>query len=468
MTRWKYLPMLWLMFLASVLVSAPKAMAQWPDRHGPTRDGVVAESDAERLPIHWTDTENVAWKTPLHDQGHSSPVIAEGRVWLTAANAEGTRQFVIAIDEQTGEILHDRVVFENEIVEPLGGAVGFNNYAAPSCVLAPGAVYVHFGSYGTAKLDANTAEVIWQRRDLPCQHFRGPGSSPVLYGNKLVLTFDGVDQQYTTALDTETGKTVWRTDRSTDYGDLGDDGKPLRDGDMRKAYCTPAIVQVGDQMQVLSVGARAMQSYDLETGKEIWTLRHDSYNAGIRPLWLPEKKLALINTGSRGAQLVAVRLDASTTGDITDSHVVWVRERGNPRFAKPIEHDGLIFQVTDNGVLACVDADTGEELWKIRLSGDYRGSPIIAGDRLYFFNESGLATVVKAQREPQIIAENDVPEMATTACPAVSNGAIFVRGKEYLYKIQSHTDQDTAGNNELRSKRIVSIIARGPTMNRCH
>lgn len=424
---------------ASLLFSVPSGWAQWPDRHGPTHDSVVAGPDAEGLPVDWTDTENVAWKAALHDEGHSSPVIADGRVWLTAATRDGTRQFIIAIDEQTGEILHDRVLFENEPedIESLGGAGGFNNYAAPSCVVAPGAVYAHFGSYGTAKLDAKTAEVIWQRRDLPCQHFRGPGSSPVLYGNKLLLTFDGVDQQYTTALDAQTGRTLWRTDRSTDYDDLGDDGKPLRDGDMRKAYCTPAIIPVGDRVQVLSVGARAMQSYDLETGRELWTLRHNSYNAGIRPLWLPEKQLAIINTGSRGAQLVAVRLDASTQGDITDSHVVWVRERGNPRFAKPIEHDGLIYQVTDNGVLACIDAGTGEQFWKIRISGDYRASPILAGDRLYFFNESGLGTVVKADREPSIIAVNDVPEMGTTACPAVSNGAIFVRGKEYLYKIQT-------------------------------
>lgn len=435
MTRFISLTTFAFVFLTLVFASPRHGLAQWPDRHGPTHDGVAAAADAVGLPTDWTETENIAWKAPLHDEGHSSPVIGEGKVWLTAATSDGTRQFVIAIDEQTGEILHDRVLFENEDVEPLGGAGGFNNYAAPSCVLAPGAVYVHFGSYGTAKLDSQTAEVIWQRRDLPCQHYRGPGSSPVLHGDKLVLTFDGVDQQYTTALDAKTGETLWRTDRSTDYEDLGPDGKPLRDGDMRKAYCTPAIVQVGDQTQILSVGARAMQSYDLETGEELWTLRHDSYNAGIRPLWLPDKHLVIINTGSRGAQHVAVRLNESTKGDITDTHVDWVRERGNPRFAKPIHHDGLIFQVTDNGVLSCVDAETGEELWKERLSGDYRGSPILAGDRLYFFNESGLGSVIRASREPETIATNDVPEMATTACPAVSKGAIFVRGKEFLYKI---------------------------------
>ena len=410
--------------------------AQWPDRHGPTGDGVVAVEDAMGLPVHWTESENVEWKTQLHDEGHSSPVIGDGKVWITAATHDGKRQFVIAVDEATGKVVHDRVVFENDVVEPLGGAQGVNNYAAPSCVLAPGCVYVHFGSYGTAKLDAKTAEVIWERRDLPCQHFRGPGSSPVLYDDKLILTFDGVDQQYTTALDANTGETLWRTDRSTDYGDMGEDGKPLRDGDLRKAYCTPAIVNVAGQMQVLSVGAKAMQSYDLETGKELWTLRHKSYNAGIRPLWIPESNLVIINTGSR-AEHIAVKLDETTKGDITDTHVVWVREQGNPHFAMPIYHDGLIFQVTNNGVLSCVDASDGQELWKNRLSGDYRSSPILAGDKLYFFSETGLGSIVRASRQPETIAVNDVPEMSTTACPAVSHGAIFVRGKDDLFKIKA-------------------------------
>ncbi|WP_153557132.1 PQQ-binding-like beta-propeller repeat protein [Roseimaritima sediminicola] len=420
--------------------SGAPASAQWPDRHGPKLNGHVPAEHAEELPLRWSEEQNVAWKAPLHDEGHSSPVILDGRIWLTAASADGKQQYVLCFDEQTGETLHDVLLFENETVEPLGGAVGFNNYAAPSCVLAPGAVYVHFGSYGTARLNPETAEVVWQRRDLPCQHFRGPGSSPVLYGDKLILTFDGVDQQYTTALDTETGETLWRTDRSTDYGDLGPDGKPKNDGDYRKAYCTPALAPVGDRMQLLSVGSRAMQSYDADTGEELWKLRHSSYNAGIRPLYLPEHDLALINTGSRGAELIAVELDSATQGDITDSRVRWVREKLNPRFAMPIYSDGLIFQVTDMGVASCIDAETGDELWKKRIPGEYLGSPILAGDHLYLFSKQGRGTVLRMADEFEEVAVNEVPEMGTTACPAVSEGAIFVRGKTHLYKI-ANADQ---------------------------
>ena len=425
-----------LIFSLFLLSLAHSVEAQWPDRHGPTLNSHVSATDAKDLPLRWSATENVSWKTALHDEGHSSPVVLEGKVWLTAASKDGTKQYVLAIDEETGEVVHDKLLFENKEVESLGGAKGFNNYAAPSCVLAPGAVFVHFGSYGTARLDAKTADVVWERRDLPARHYRGPGSSPVLHGDKLILTFDGVDQQYTTVLHAETGKTLWRTDRSTDYGDLEADGKPKREGDLRKAYCTPGFATVDGKVQILSVGSKAMQSYDLETGKELWQLRHGSYNAGIRPLWLEKEGLVLINTGSRGAHFVAVKLGPDTKGDITDTHVAWDRSKGNPRFAKPVYHDGLIYQTTDLGVAYCIDAATGQEIWKGRVSGDYRSSPILAGEHLYFFSEEGRGTVLKTGRTLQEVAVSEVPEMGTTACPAVSNGALFVRGKTHLFKIK--------------------------------
>jgi outer membrane protein assembly factor BamB len=412
------------------------ASAQWPDRHGPDLTGHVRPEDAKNLPTQWSATENIAWKAPLHGEGHSSPVILEGKIWLTAATPDGKKQFVFCIDEQTGKVLHDKLLFENDDPESLGGARGFNNYAAPSCALAPGAVYVHFGSYGTARLDAETAEVVWERRDLPCRHFRGPGSSPVLHDDKLILTFDGIDQQYTAVLNCETGKTLWRSDRSTDYDDLDDNGKPKRDGDMRKAFCTPSFAVVGKQTQLLSVGSRAMHSYDLESGDEIWTLRHPSYNAGIRPLWLQDEGLVLINTGGRGSHFIAVKLDDSTQGDITKSHVAWDLKSSNPRFSMPIYSDGLVFQTNDLGVVACFDATSGKDIWKGRLRGNYRGSPILAGEHLYFFNEEGIGTILKAGRTFEEVASNQIPEMGTTACPAVSDGAIFVRGKTHLYKIK--------------------------------
>jgi len=422
--------------LATLLFGLPLSThAQWPDRHGPTLNGHAAAADAKDLLTVWTADKGIAWKAELHDEGHSSPIVMNGKVWLTTATKDGKKQYVLAFDEETGEKVHDVMLFENRAPESLGGAKGFNNYAAPSCVAEDGAIYVHFGSFGTTRLDSKTAEVVWARRDLPCRHYRGPGSSPTLFEDMLILTFDGIDQQYTTALNKETGKTIWRTDRTTDYGDIGPDGKPHREGDLRKAYCTPGIARVGDQVQLLSVGSKAMQSYDIRTGKELWTVRHKNYNAGIRPIWLEQEGFAVINTGSRQAHVMAVKLDKTTTGDVTDSHIAWDRDKGNPRFAMPLYHDGLIYLITDTGVAACIDAKNGKELWKERVKGNYRSSPMIANGHIYFFSEEGRGTVLKLGRAFEEVAVNQVEAMGTTACPAVSKGAIFVRGKTHLFKI---------------------------------
>ena len=223
-----------------LLAAAPPLRADWPDFRGPNRDGIAAAKD---LPVRWSETENIAWKTPIPHKGWSSPVILDGKVWVTTATEDGKDYFVYALDEASGKVVIEKKLFHCDKPEPLGNKM--NGYASPSAVLEPGRAYVHFGSYGTACLDAADGKVIWERTDLPCRHFRGPGSSPFLYKNLLILTMDGIDVQYVAALDKKTGTTKWKTDRTADFGDLGADGKPAGGGDVRKAYNTPTLVEVG-------------------------------------------------------------------------------------------------------------------------------------------------------------------------------------------------------------------------------
>ena len=293
-------------------------------------------------------------------------------------------------------------------------------------------MYVHFVSYGTARLDPDTAEVVWERRDIKARHFRGPGSSPVVFENLVILTFDGIDKQFLIALNKETGATVWRTDRSTDYGDLGPDGKPHADGDYRKAYSTPALAEVDGQWQVISVGSRAAFGYDARSGEEIWTIRHDGYNAAIRPLFF--NNTVILNTGANSARLMGVRLDNTTRGDVTDSHVVWDRTRQNSRLPTPVIVDRQIYMITDNGVLYCLDAATGDEIWSQRIGGTFVASPVVAGEHIYLCDEDGQTTVFKAATTYQPVAKNRLPA-GMRASPAIANGALYLRTFEELYKV---------------------------------
>lgn len=406
----------------------------WPTRFGPSDNGLVSDADAAGIPASWNEStgENVLWKIELPEYGLSTPVVHNGRVWLTSASEDGRRQYVDCIDAATGEHLHHHLLFENADPEPLGNTT--NTYASPSCVVTEDALYVHFGTYGTARLDPQTLDTVWERRDIHCLHFRGPGSSPLLDGNLLVLTFDGINVQFVTALDARTGDSIWRTERTTDYDDLDEDGKPKRDGDLRKAYGTPGMATVGGRRQVISNGARAAFAYDAESGRELWTLRHPSFNAAAHPIF--HKNLVILATGATGGHLIGVDLNETTQGDITESHVVWDREKSNSRMASPVLYDGRVFMVTHAGVGVCVDAASGEELGKQRLGGTFIATPLVANRLVYACSEDGAVVVFRADASMEIVARNKLSD-GMRASPAAADGRLFLRTMTHLYCIGS-------------------------------
>lgn len=409
------------------LASAPIALADWPNYRGPTSDGVAPPSEIAP-PIEWSETENVAWKTPLPYSGWSTPVIADGRVWLTTATEGGKDFFVLCIDAESGEVLLDKPLFHCDEPEPLGN--GMNGYASPSAVVETGRAYVHFGSYGTACLDSSSGDVLWTRDDLPCRHFRGPGSSLLLHGDLLVLTMDGIDLQYLVALNKRTGETVWKTDRTADWNDLGPDGLPYEGGDLRKAYSTPIVAAARGGEQLISVGAKAAYGYDPATGEELWKVAHESQGAAPRPLYADGT--AYLCTGFGKTELLAI--NTAGRGDVSETHVAWRSIRGIPNLPSPILADGRIYLLNDRGVLSCVSIDDGEEVWRQRLPGEYVSSPILIGDLIYCCNNEGTTAVVRIGEEPEIVAENRLDD-GFMASPATSDGALFLRTKTHLYRI---------------------------------
>ena len=411
-----------------------KEKAFWPERHGPNRNGSVADSDLKELPTEWSEKKNVAWKFPIKGKGHSTPVILGDNIWFTSATVDGKEMYVYCINRHTGKVLHHKLIFKNTDPEPLGLGEKENTYATPSCVAEPGAVYVHFGTYGTARLDAGTAETVWSRRDINVRHNVGPGSSPTLYKNTLILTMDGLDKQYITALDKKTGKTVWLTKRSVDFKDLVD-GVPMREGGHRKAFGIAAIAETGGRAQLISVGAKAAYGYDADSGKELWILNHSTFNAAVTPIYIAEHKMAIVNTGSAKATLYGIEVTENTKGKINDTkHIKWSQRRAS-RYCMPVYYKDHVYQITDDGNLSCIDVKSGETKWKESLVRSFIASPILAGDRIYIIDKFGKATVFEANPQKFIkIADNEL-DAEVTACPAVAEGSLFIRSKTHLYKI---------------------------------
>ena len=378
-------PPRWFVTLLSCLpvLLGHSVRADWPEFRGPTADGIVTESD---LPLEWAEDKNVVWKTPIPGSGWSTPAILGNDAWLTTAAENGTTQSVMCLDAKTGKVLFEKILVTNDNPEPLANSV--NSYASSSPVIEDGRVYVHFGAYGTFCLDTKTREVLWQRRDLTASHWRGPASSPVLWKDKLILTFDGADQQYLVGLDKQTGKTIWRRDRSTKFGDEDPKtGRPANSGDLRKAYSTPIFVEIDGVTQMISNAAKACWAYDPETGAELWSVHYPTHSPSSRPVYSKELGQIFINTGLGKAEIWAVRADAKARGEISDTHVVWKLLKRTPKRSSPVLVGDLLFMAND-GVAACADAKTGELIWQERAGGEYSAYLISDGKHVWFSTRS--------------------------------------------------------------------------------
>ena len=420
---WRRLP------ATAALVAGCLAVLQadgtWSEFRGPNGTGISPETG---VPVTWSETSNVRWKTAIHGKGWSSPIVHRNRVWLTTATEDGRRLYAIAADLDSGRIVHDLKLFDEDdpqYVHP------FNSYASPTPVAEGDRVYITFGDAGTAALDAATGRVLWTRRDLECNHFRGAGSSPVIFRDLLLLHYDGSDVQYVVALNKHTGETVWRTPRSIDFRDLGPDGRPMADGDLRKAFSTPQIVEVDGTPVFVSMGAKATYGYDPLTGRELWRVEErTSHSASTRPV--TGHGLVYLPTGFPRGQLLAVRPDGR--GDVTDTHVVWRQTRGIPNKPSVLLLNGLLFLVNDAGIASAIEALTGAVVWTARVTGTFSASPVSAEGRVYFFSEDGRTSVIQAGREFTLLAEN-VLDDGGLATPAIAAKSLLLRTRTHLYRI---------------------------------
>jgi outer membrane protein assembly factor BamB len=400
---------------AATLSAAAALSAQWPEFRGPTGQGHATETG---LPLEWSESRNVLWKTPVPGRGWSSPAVAGERVWLTTAveASEGPRRGIslraLAFDVSTGREVVNTEVFRVDRPEALNPK---NSYASPTPIVSGDRVYVHFGAQGTAALTA-AGEIVWRTRlDYQSQH--GNGGSPALYGDLLIVNCDGNGgDAYVAALDVKTGKTRWKTARR----------QPAD-----QAYTTPLVIRTGDRDQVVSVGAYRAVAYEPSTGKEIWRVSYDDGFSNVpRPVF--GQGLVFIATGFQQPAIIAVRPDG--TGDVTRSHVAWTLRRAAPLTPSPILVGDQLFVVNDTGIATCVDARTGTIHWQQRLGGNYSASPVYADGRIYFLSEEGVTTVIEPGTTFKRLAVSQL-DGAALASMAVAERSFFIRTQSHLYRI---------------------------------
>jgi outer membrane protein assembly factor BamB len=412
--------------LALLLCFSSISSANWIQFRGQNNDG-HAQGDVS-LPAEWSETTNVIWKVLTEHNGWSTPVISDNQIWITSATEDGKDMFVYCYNAENGELLHSEKIFHNETPEPLGNDV--NTYASCSSYIEEGRVYVHYGSYGTACINTETFETLWIRRDLHCNHYRGPASSLVMYKDNLILTMDGSDVQYQAALNKHDGSTVWITGRTSIYTDLDENGIPKREGDFRKAFCTPLIVEVDGEPHMYVSATNASYCYNPLTGDEIWKMDHPGYSPSSMALYGFD--MAFVLTGRRDPDLVAYKKDAR--GHITDDDIVWKYNRAMPSMVSPILVDDFIYVVNNGGVATCLNAHNGEVVWMDRLEGTYYASPIYGDGKIYFCNEQGTATVLKPGDTLNIFAKNKLND-GFMASPAVYKNSLILRTTTGLYRI---------------------------------
>ncbi len=396
----------------------------WTNFRGSNLDGIAI---VDHAPLKWTKDSNIVWKAEVHDRGWSSPVVYNDQVWMTTATGDGKELYAVCVNFKTGKIIYDIKIFEPDTVF---GKHSVNTYATPTPCIEEGFVYVHFGRYGTACINTGIGSVVWQRTDLKCDHVQGPGASPILYKNLLILHYEGVDVQFITALDKSNGETVWKTDRPTEpYEPLTQIG--------RKAYITPLIIDVNGTDLLISNGSAICIAYDPGTGEEVWRVIRGAESTIAMPF--SENGIVFYYTGYMSAkdghnfsELLSVNADGR--GDITETNILWRNETPILQLLTPVIKDGLIYTIDSESNLMCIDAKTGRNFYSERLRGKFNASPVYAAGNIYFCSTRSDILIIKEGPELEIIAQNRL-EGEIWATPAILRNSILIRTSKYLYRI---------------------------------
>jgi outer membrane protein assembly factor BamB len=416
----------------------------WSQWRGPDGQGVSHQSG---VPLEWGESQNVAWKTAIPGRGHSSPIVWGEKIFLTTAvegdvvagakpvkHFESGQEFVhpdgvgadhkqtlqvLALDAKTGQILWERTAWEGS---PYDTRHRRGSYASPTPVTDGERVYAYFGAEGLYAYDF-AGNLAWKWWPGGIATFGvGVGTSPVFYKDVVILQCDEDEGKasFIVALNKVTGKEVWRASRK-----------------VQLSWATPVLVRAGSRDELVTVGTEYVIAYDPATGAELWRVKGLESNAVPSPVVVGD--IVVVSAGYPNKIAMAVR--AGGSGDVTDSRVLWRYAKGTAYVPSPIAVDGLVYLMTDKGLLTCLDAATGEvkyEGGRPPGASSYMASPVVVGGRILLMSMDGDTHVIKAGSAYEVLRTNSLGE-PIAASAAVAPGRIYIRGEHHLFAIGSGT-----------------------------
>lgn len=410
----------WLLLMTSFSLRVHAYADNWPQWRGPAMNGVSTEKN---LPLSWTIEENISWKLPLPGLSGSTPIIWRDRIFLNVA--EGSDLYLWSVDRKAGTLVWKKLLGSGNV------KMRKQNMSSPSPVTDGKSVYVMTGT-GVLKAFDFSGSPLWSR-DLQREYGAfglqwGYASSPLLADNALYIqVLHGMktdDPSYVMRVDRTNGKTVWKVDRLTDAITESPD-----------AYTTPALLRYGKSAELVVTGGDCVTGHDLATGKELWRANglNPDNNPSYRIVASPVIFNGIIYAPTRVKPLLALK--AGGRGDVTTSHLLWSTLNG-PDVPTPLTDGQYFYVVNDRGIMWCLDAKTGAEIYaQQRLKpGAYSGSPVLADGKIYVTNEDGLTSVVRAGPKFEVLAENSLSDYCLSS-PAISDGQIFIRTSQHLYCI---------------------------------
>ena len=394
-----------------VLMVASGAEGEWPQFRGPTGQGIVID---ERFPLHWSADKNVIWKKGLPGPGNSSPMIWGQKLFVTSASADGMQRWLLCYSTQTGELLWQHAA--PIPVEKLEKLYNKNSYASSSPATDGERVVAFFGNSGILCCDLEGKE-LWVTNLGPFPTMHGPGTSPVLYGDKVIFIQDqNSGESVFVALNKHDGHVVWRQQRPA-----------------AMCWSTPIVVHTGQRDELLYNGSNFFAGYDPNTGTELWRITGASRESSPMPVIGGGK---IYSVSGRNGPMLAFKPGGN--GDLTLTNTLWSVPRGGPHVPTPVYVNNRLFMVNDMGIASCRNATTGELVWQERLSGRFSMSMLTTGDKLIATSESGSTHLLKASDRFEEIAVNELNE-TVLATPAIVRGHIYFRTAENLICIGETT-----------------------------